>query len=257
MFNPPLLPGMPDFHDSLEYLRHTRNLSRESTAHKAGISASHLNQIIGKRKTPGPSSFDRLARFFDLSPAQRRHLEDLLQPSLDLPSPDELRRSLTEQSVHTHLAHLDQRDILGAYFDPLQTVLHGNEMLDRMMPGLDKVEHNLVRWLLTPTARERVEDWHGQLIYSVSNLRAVLGRYRDAPRAQELFQSLRTDIAFRDAWDSTALQVTYHWTCSTPIRLRIPGLTRPISLHLEVEQYGASSELFIVHGLYTASALAS
>ncbi|MFE3318121.1 hypothetical protein [Nocardia sp. NPDC059195] len=256
MFNPPLLPRMPDFHDSVEYLRHNRNLSRESTAQKAGISSTHLNELIWQRKMPGSTVFDKLVWFFGLTPAQRRHMEELMQPSGRLLSTDELRRRLTDQGVQAHLDYLDQHEILGGYLDPLQTVLQGNEVLHRMMPGLDKADHNVIRWMLTPAARDRVYGWHGELLYLVRNLRTVLAHYRDDPRAQELFQALRKDIAFRSAWDGTPMQVRYNWPRTTPMRLRVPGIRQPLAVNLEINEYGACSTVLIVHGLYSTAAIA-
>ncbi|MFE9790057.1 helix-turn-helix domain-containing protein [Nocardia salmonicida] len=256
MFNPPLLPGMPDFHDSVEYLRHHRNLSRESTAQKAGFSSSYLNQLIGQRKTPGTAVFDKLVEVFGLDLDPCRHLEALLQPSGSLESTDELRRRLVNHGVQAHLDWLDQREILGAYTDPLQTVLLANQVLHRMMPGLADCDYNIIRWMLTPIARDRVYGWHGELLDLVRHLRVALGRYRDDPRAQELFRTLRTDLAFRNAWDGTPMQVAYTWPRTPPMRLRIPGMNRPLSLNLEVNEYGACSELFIVHGTYNPCAIA-
>ncbi|MBW0272524.1 hypothetical protein ATM97_20300 [Nocardia sp. MH4] len=255
-FNPPLLPGMPDFHDSVEYLRLSRNLSREATAQQAGISISRLNQLIWQRQIPGTKVFDKLVRFHGLSPAQRRHWEDLLQPSRPLVSTDELRRRLTAHRVQDHLDVLDQHEILGGYLDPLQTVLMGNEVLHRMMPGLDQVDHNIIRWMLTPAAHDRVYGWHGELLGLARNLRTVLARYRDDPRAQELFHTLRKDIAFRSAWDGTPMQVTYDWPRTTPMYLRIPGTSKPLALNLEINEFGACSEVLVVHGLYSTPAIA-
>ncbi|MEU4317645.1 hypothetical protein AB0F85_04520 [Nocardia fluminea] len=187
---------------------------------------------------------------------QRLHLQDLLQASEHLPSTDELRRHLADQEVQAHLDSLDRHEILGAYLDSLLTVLHGNEALHRMMPGLDEVDFNIIRWMLTPTARARVEGVHDELLYLVTNLRAALDRYRDAPRARELFHTLRAEIGFRDAWDGTPMQVTYNWPRTTPIRLRMPGIRRPIPLNLEINEFGASSEILIVHGFYNIPAIA-
>ncbi|WP_338767863.1 hypothetical protein V7968_02455 [Nocardia vulneris] len=254
--NPPVLSGMPDFHDSVEYLRYYLNLSRESTAQKAGFSSSHLNQLIWQRKIPGPKVFEKLVRCFGLTPAQQRHLQDLLQPSVCLPPTDELRRRLTARGVQAHLDYLGRREVLGAYLDPLQTVLHGNEVLHRMMPGLDMADNNIVQWMLTPIARERVDGWASQLLYQVRTLRAALGRYRGAPRARALFQTLRTDIAFRSSWDATPMQVSDNGLCSPLLCMRIPGMRQPLSLNLEINEYEPGSELFIVHGLYSTHAIA-
>ncbi|MFE7720540.1 hypothetical protein ACFU44_16040 [Nocardia rhizosphaerihabitans] len=256
MSHDPVLSGMPDFHDTVEFLRHKRQLSRESTANKAGFSISRLNEVIQTRALPGPKVKKGLFAFFGLTPAQQRHLQDLLRPSAELPLTTGLRQYLTNRSVQHHLGYLDQCEVLGAYLDPLQTVLHGNQVFYRMMPGLDRADHNLVQWMLTPTARDLVEDWHGQLLCLVSNLRSSLGRYRDAPRARALFLKLRNDSEFRAAWDSTPLQVSYNWHRTTPLRLYLPDTEHPVTLNLEIDQYGACFEILTVHGLYSAPAIA-
>ncbi|MEV0852417.1 MmyB family transcriptional regulator [Nocardia fluminea] len=88
---------------------------------------------------------------------------------------------VTEQGIQAHLNHLAQRKILRANLNPLQTVLDGNEVLHRTMPGLDKADHNVMRRMLTPAARDRVYGWRGELLDLVRNLRTVLARYRDDP----------------------------------------------------------------------------
>ncbi len=252
-----VLSGMPDFHDTLEFLRHKRQLSRESTANKAGFGISRLNQIIQTRTKPGPKVQTGLFAFFDdLTPDQQRHLQDLLHPAAELPPINGLRQYLTNDGVHHHLDYLDQCEVMGAYLDPLQNVLHGNKVFYRIMPGLADADHNIVRWMFTPTSRDLIEDWHEHLPYNIRNLRAALGRYRDSPRARALFRTLRDNPDFRDAWDSTPMQVSYHWHRSIPLRLHSPGTEHPIQLNLEIDQYGACFEILSVHGLYNTHAIA-
>ncbi len=250
------LSGMPDFHDTVEFLRHKHRLSRESTATKAGFSISRLNEVIQNRAQPGPKLKKKLFAFFDLTPTQQRHLNDLLRPSAELPPITGLREYLTDQGVQHHLDYLDRCEVMGAYLDPLQNVLHGNKVFHRIMPGLDGADHNIVRWMFTPTARDLIEDWHEHMPYNIRSLRASLGHYRDAPRAQALFHTLREDLGFRQAWDSTPLQVSYNWHRSIPLRLRLPDTERPTQLNLEIDQIGACFEILSVHGLYSTPAIA-
>ncbi|WP_280498208.1 hypothetical protein [Nocardia farcinica] len=251
------LSGMPDFHDTLEFLRHKRQLSRESTANKAGFGISRLNQIIQTRTKPGPKVQTGLFAFFDdLTLDQQRHLQDLLHPAAELPPINGLRRYLTNDGVHHHLDYLDRCEVMGAYLDPLQNVLHCNKVFYRIMPGLADADHNIVRWMFSPTARDLIEDWHEHLPYNIRNLRAALGRYRDSPRAQALFRTLRDNPGFRQAWDATPLQVSYNWHRAIPLRLHPPGDAHPIQLNLEIDQYGACFEILSVHGLYNTRAIA-
>ncbi|MBF6540996.1 hypothetical protein IU418_27720 [Nocardia farcinica] len=145
---------------------------------------------------------------------------------------------------------------MGAYLDPLQNVLHANKVFYRIMPGLDDADHNIVRWMFTPTAHDLIEDWHEHLPYNIRNLRTALGRYRDSPRAQALFRTLRDNPGFRQAWDTTPLQVSYNWHRAIPLRLHPPGNAHPIQLNLEIDQYGACFEILSVHGLYNTNAIA-
>ncbi|MBF6366876.1 helix-turn-helix domain-containing protein [Nocardia puris] len=256
MLTSPALTGMPDFHDSVEYLRHHLNLSREALAHHAGISVSYLHQLIQKRTTPGPRAFDGLVRVFDLTPAQRRHLHELIQPSADLALAADMRRHLTNLGVHAHLNHLDTRDILAAYTDPLQTVLHANRTFYRVMPGLAEAGHNIIRWMLTPAARDILDNWDDELRYFVALLRPALGRHRDLPRARTLFRNLRAHTEFRDAWDNTPMHVAYDASRPTPFSIHIPCTNQPVLLSIEIDQYNACPDICLTHGLYNTATLA-
>ncbi len=251
-----LLDGMPDFHESVEFLRRQHHLSRESTAHHAGISASYLNQLIQNRTNPGPVVFDKLVSSLDLDASRRRHLEELWQPSADLPPAEELRRRLTNLGVRTHLDQLDHREIMGVYFDPLLNVLHGNQILHRVMPGLADADHNIMKWMLSAAARDSIINWDNELRFTISILRTALGRYRDLPRARLLFQDLSTHPAFRNAWRATPMRVTYYWSRPAPLRLRMPGTEQPVGLSIEIDEYGPDSDILIAHGLYNTSAIA-
>ncbi len=251
-----VLDGMPDFHETVELLRRKHHLSRESNAHQAGISASYLNQIIQNRTNPGPVVFDKLIRTFDLDPSLRRHVDELWQPSAELPPAEELRRRLTNLGVQVHLDNLDHHEIMGVYFDPLLTVLHGNQILHHLMPGLAEADDSIMKWMLSPAARDSIDNWHNELRFTISILRTALGRYRDLPRARQLFQDLRTNPAFRDAWSATPMHVTHYWTRPAPLRIRMPGTTKPIALSIEIDQHGLDSDIFIAHGLYNTCAIA-
>ncbi|MEU2043304.1 helix-turn-helix domain-containing protein [Nocardia niwae] len=251
----PALDGMPDFHDSLEWLRHHHHLSRESTAQHAGFSSSYLNRLIQHRTYPGPGVFTKLADAFDLDPAQRRHLHELWQPSLELPPTEQLRQHLTALGIHAHLDHLDTRDTLAVYLDPLRTVLHGNRIFHRIVPGLPEADNNYFQWMFSPAARDRIHDWDNEARYTVTILRGTLGRYRDLPRARTLFQRLRTTPEFPSIWESTPMQVTYDRPRPTPIHVRTPGTDKPLPLSLEISDYPDCPHVLLAYGLYDTSAI--
>ncbi|MFF2085419.1 hypothetical protein ACFVVM_16720 [Nocardia sp. NPDC058176] len=250
------LTGMPDFHDSLEYLRLHHDLSREALAREADISASYLHRIIRKRLHPGTKALPGLIGAFDLDAAQQRHLHELLQPSADLAPITELRSRLSDLGIQSHLDSLDNHEVMAALFDPLQTVLHGNRVFHRLMPGIADAGNNIVQWMCTPTARDSYDTWDDDMRYFVRMLRTALGRYRDLPRARALFRTLRTYPEFRRVWDSTPMQLTYG-PRTAPFRIRTTGSAIPTSLGIEVDEYDDCPDVIIVHGLYNTTAIAS
>ncbi len=51
------------------------------------------------------------------------------------------------------------------------------------------------------------------------------------------------------------MQINYNWR-RTLMRLRVPDTKQPLALNLEINEYGACSEVLIVHGIYSTSAIA-
>ncbi|MGY2090472.1 MmyB family transcriptional regulator [Nocardia gipuzkoensis] len=256
MHKAPPLDGMPDFHDSLEWLRHRHHLTRESAAQQAGFSTSYLNKLIRDRTYPGTRVFTKLADAFDLDPAQRRHLHELWQPSDDLPPAQQLRQHLTALGIQTHLDHLDNRQALAVYLDPLRTVLHGNRTFHRMVPSIAEADNNYFQWMFSPAARDHIDNWDNEARYTVTILRGTLGRYRDLPRARDLFRKLRTTPEFPRIWEATPMQVTYDRPRPTPIHIRTPGTNKPLSLNLEISDYPDCPHVLLAYGLYDTSAIA-
>ncbi|MGY1946221.1 helix-turn-helix domain-containing protein [Nocardia asiatica] len=252
----PPLDGMPDFHNSLEWLRHRDHLTRESAAQQAGFSSSYLNKLIRDRISPGPRVFAKLAHAFDLDPSQRRHLHELWQPSDDLPPAEQLRQHLTVLGIQTHLDHLDNRQALAVYLDPLRTVLHGNRTFHRMVPSIAEADNNYFQWMFSPAARDHIHNWDNEARYTATILRGTLGRYRNLPRARTLFRKLRTTPEFPRIWETTPMQVTYDRPRPTPIHIRTPGTDEPLSLNLEISDYPDCPHVLLAYGLYDTSAIA-
>ncbi|MET7769068.1 hypothetical protein [Nocardia sp. NPDC005366] len=254
----PTLPGMPNLIDSLEFLRHRRHLSRESTAKEAGFSGGRLNQINQKRTAPGPAVFKKLLTAFDtdLDTDQRRHLRELKKPSLYLPTTGELRQRLTRQGVDAHLNYLDTRNMLALCIDPLRFVLHANQTFHRMVPGLAEVDNNYVRWLFTPAARDRITDWDTEVIHTITILRANLGRYRALPRARDLYRQLRATPGFTPIWDATTMQVAYGCPHNQLLHIHTPDTDETSTLRLEISDYGGCPETLLIHGFPDACAIA-
>ncbi|WP_040786032.1 helix-turn-helix domain-containing protein [Nocardia pneumoniae] len=247
----PTPAGLPDFHDSLEFLRRHHHLSRESAAQHAGISTSYLNRIAQNRKLlPGRNVVTKLAHSYGLDPWQQRHLHELWEPSAPLTPADELRHRLTSLDVQRHLDHLDTREILAVYIDPLATVLHGNQTFHRTVPGLADADNNLALWMFTLAARRIIDNWNDEARLAVTILRGALGRYRDLPRAQHLFRTLRADPEFTRLWESTTLQVAYGRRNPAPIRLHTLDADEPFPLSLEISEFADCTDVLIAYGIH-------
>ncbi|WP_431957974.1 hypothetical protein [Nocardia lijiangensis] len=252
----PILDGMPDFHDTLEFLRLRDRRSRADVATAARISTSHLDKIVGNRITPGRNSFDKLTHAFDLDLDQRQHLQELWQPSRGLPHAEELRQRLTSHGVQADLDDLDARDVLAVYFDPFRTVLHGNRIFRRTVPGLAEADNNFSLWMFSPAARDCIDNWESEIPYTVAILRGTLGRYRDHPRARSLFRKLRATPEFPRLWDTTPMQVAYECRRLAPINLHAPWTNQPRSLSLAIGEYGESPDVLIAYGVFDTLAIA-
>ncbi|MCP2320944.1 Helix-turn-helix domain-containing protein [Nocardia amikacinitolerans] len=252
----PILDEMPDFHDTLEFLRLRDRRSRSDVARSAHISTSHLDKIIANRTIPGPNAFAKLTDAFDLEPAQRQHLYELWQPSRALPHAEELRQRLTIAGVQTYLDDLNTRDVLAVCVDPLRTVLHGNRIFHRTVPGLAEADNNFGLWMFSPAARDNVVNWESEIRYTVAILRGTLGRYRDHPRAQSLFRKLRATPEFPRLWDTSPMQVAYGCHRLAPINLHAPWTNQPRSLSLAISEYGESPDVLIAYGVFDTHAIA-
>ncbi|WP_433759558.1 hypothetical protein [Nocardia sp. CA-135398] len=249
----PIPAGLPDFHDSLEFLRRHHHLSRESAAQNAGISTSYLNKLAQNRKLlPRRNIVTKLARSYGLDSWQQRHLHELWEPSAHLTPAGELLHRITGLGVRAHLDHLDTREVLAVYIDPLATVLAGNWTFHRTVPGLADAGNNLALWMFTPTARRTIDNWDDEARLTVTILRGALGRYRDVPRARQLFQTLRANTEFAHIWDSTVLQVAYGRRYPAPIRLHTPDATEPLPLSLEISEFTDCADVLVAYGIFDA-----
>lgn len=249
-------PRMPDFYDWLLRARLHLGLSRESAAQRAGISTSYVNRIERDHAHPAREVVERLARAYHLNPWQQRHTFDLWEPSATLPPTADLRCHVEGPAVQAHLDHLDARYVASAYITPLSTVLQSNRTFEQAVPGLADCDHNLALWFFTPTARHVIDHWDHEALGWVAVIRAMLGRYRDTPQAQQLLRKLRATNDFHRLWERNQLQVAYGRRTAPPIRLRLPCAPIPVSISPQVTEFGDRTDLLVVYGVVEAPAIA-
>ena len=247
----PISPhGIPELRKAVEFLSLEQGLTRTDLARQVGISVGYLNGFIRGRKHPRNEIKARVINSFPLRDAQRRHLFELAQPSQHLPPTDELHRCITKLGAQDHLADLDAYGYVGLYLDPLRNILCGNESFHQLVPGLAAVDHNYVRWMFSPEARRLVVNWPDEARLAVIILRSSLGRFRDDPRARELFETLMRDRDFARLWKSTTMQVAYGRDIPTPMLVHTPDATEPQPLDLEISQYNGCEYVIFANGGY-------
>ncbi|WP_040713560.1 MmyB family transcriptional regulator [Nocardia takedensis] len=242
--------GIPILRDSLEYLRNQHGLSREALAHRIDKSTSLLNQVAYGTRAASVEVLEALACVFNLSDDEQTHIRELSEPSQHLPPADAIRSCLIDLNVQANLDEADARDTLLVYLDPLRTVLLGNRIFHRAVPGLADADGNYFLWLFSAEARRLVADWEDEARLAVTILRTVLGRHRALPRAHALFRKLMTDPDFARIWESTTMQVAYGRGIRNPIRARTPDSTEPISLDLEIAEFGGCEYTISAYGTY-------
>ncbi|MFC3961640.1 MmyB family transcriptional regulator [Nocardia jiangsuensis] len=241
---------MPDLYRWLTLVRKRLDLSQEPAAHAAGISSSYLRHIERQQMRPTRKVLEVLMAVYQLDPPQKRHTQQLWEPSAELLPAQELRRHLDTPAIREHLNRLGLRHVPTAYLDPLATVLHGNPSFRLAFPDLGEADDNLPLWLFSPTGRRVVANWEYEARECVTAMRAALGRYRDTPQARRLLEHLLTDNDFERLWQSTRLEVSYSRHATTTLRPLYPDSTAPMPLSFQITEVADRDDILVATGIY-------
>ncbi|MGN2638423.1 MmyB family transcriptional regulator [Nocardia takedensis] len=133
--------------------------------------------------------------------------------------------------------------------------MHGNKTFHRSVPGLDEAEHNYIQWIFSRHARRIVVDWESEARLAVAILRAVLGRYRNLPRARRLFHTLMSNPDFARIWRATPMHVAYGRDYPAPIRVHTPHSDEPQPCHLTLTDYDGCDNIVVAYGTHNAPVL--
>jgi transcriptional regulator with XRE-family HTH domain len=192
--------------------RRVTGLRREELALAAGVSVDYYTRLEqGRAGNVSDQVLHALADVMRLSPAERRHLSDLVRsPATASPTSRPVRG---RPALHTLLQSLDP---IPAF---LQTARMDIVALNRMakvliddFEAMPRVERNLVRWLfLNPRARLVYPDWAEVSAMTVAYLRMAAGQDPDDPRLGELVDGLTASSAeFARLWaDYSVTYCTY------------------------------------------------
>ncbi|MEV4204352.1 helix-turn-helix domain-containing protein [Nocardia salmonicida] len=229
---------LPDLGRWVRRVREHRELSRPEAAGLLNISYELLRKIEYGTTPCTLPVLEQMITTYGLDTAQARHTRDLALPSVSLTPVEELRTHHSARERLTKLNELDERGLVGAYIDPLWSLVHANKRFRSELPGIDRYDDNAALWFFHPgtttrTAETLVVHWEAAAAYLVASLRAAFGIHRHNPQAQALFQKLCGSATFTELWN-TELEVAYGYPTDEPLRLRDPdtGNLYSVRIHL-------------------------
>ncbi|WP_083885508.1 MmyB family transcriptional regulator [Nocardia thailandica] len=221
-------------------IREHQGLSRPEAASRLAISYDLLKKIEHGSTPCSPPVLEQMITTYGLDESQARHTRELAEPSASLIPVEELRTRPAAAEHHATLRRLDERGWVGAYLDPLWTVIYANQRFRAELPDVDAYDDNLALWFFhpgstTPTAEPRVVHWDAAATHIVASLRAKFGLYRHSARARELHETLSAATPFRDRWTGST-EVAYGYKTVQPMKVRdlATGEECPIRIHLGV-----------------------
>lgn len=229
---------LPDLGRWVRRVREDRELSRPEAAGLLTISYELLRKIEYGTTPCTLPVLEQMITTYELGPAQARHTRDLARPSVSLTPVEELRTHHSARERLSTLNGLDERGLVGAYIDPLWSLVHANKRFRSELPGIDRYDDNAALWFFHPgtttrTAESLVVHWDTTAAYMVASLRAAFGIHRHNPQAQALFQKLCGSHTFTELWN-TRLEVAYGYPTDEPLQLREPdtGNLYSVRIHL-------------------------
>ncbi|MGW6120873.1 MmyB family transcriptional regulator [Nocardia sp. NPDC055165] len=229
---------LPDLGRWVRRVREHRELSRPEAAVLLNIGYELLRKIEYGTALCTLPVLEQMITSYGLDMAQARHARDLALDPVPLAPLEELRARPSARDHLSTLRSLDERSLVGAYIDPLWSVVHANKRLRSELPGIDRYDDNIGLWYFHPgttahTAESLVVDWDTVAAYLVASLRAAFGIHRQTPQAQALFHKLCGSETFRELWN-TSLEVAYGYPTEEPLQLREPntGQLYSVRIHL-------------------------
>ncbi|MFE2997381.1 helix-turn-helix domain-containing protein [Nocardia sp. NPDC059246] len=243
---------MPRLGSWLQQVRDNRGLSQRQLALRTNISEPYIPKIEAGR-IPSREVLDQLICTLSLNPMQARYTRDLWAPAASLPSIDELRERSTTSSRIEHLERLDDSGVIAVYTDPLWNILAANASFHRALPGLAEPENNLALWHFHSTRGRRPAmdvtlQWEHEAAFLVSILRGAFGRYRESPRARDLFERLRHDKTFARLW-SDIVNVAYARRTGDRAQLRDPATGEPYSISIDIHEVADAPEIRVCYAI--------
>ncbi|MEV6222634.1 helix-turn-helix domain-containing protein [Nocardia fluminea] len=137
---------LPDLGRWVRRVREHRELSRPEAAGLLNISYELLRKIEYGTAPCTVAVLEQMITTYELNPAQARHRRDLVRAPVPLDPVEELRTRLSDRDHLSTLSSLDERGFIGAYIDPLWSLVHANKRFRSELPGIDYYDDNVSLW---------------------------------------------------------------------------------------------------------------
>ncbi|MFD0273530.1 helix-turn-helix transcriptional regulator [Kitasatospora sp. NPDC127111] len=168
--------------------RRTTGLRREEVALLAGVSIEYYRRLEqGKQHRPGTAVLEAVARVLRLDEDERRHLFELARAPRSVTADAAAAGAAPSRTLRPDvLRMLDIVDPCPAYvLSRANDLLAANTRGLLLLPGIEqwpRQRRNTARYtFLHPAARSLYGNWEDVAAATVAHLRAVAGRYPDAP----------------------------------------------------------------------------
>lgn len=192
--------------------RRTRGLRREEVAVLAGLSPTwyaYLEQ--GRRIQPSPEVLDSIARVLQLNEDERRYLHVLaygggqvrLDPlAADITSDDLLGQVIAVTDMITYPVYSTN-----SYCDLLSWNQAATEWYGDWDARSGGQPPNMLEWLMSPAARDRLADWEDEARDSVARWRAEVAHFPNDVRVRSMITEFeQLSPHFKDWWNDHDVQ---------------------------------------------------
>ncbi|MGW6729597.1 MmyB family transcriptional regulator [Nocardia sp. NPDC055029] len=199
--------SIPNLALTLRWIRDDLRLTQRQAASQIGFSEIHLGRFETGKSKPPPESLEQIISGYRVNKAMAAHLRELAGRAIPLAPATALRAYVrAEKSLMLNLDRFQARAVPAAFIDPFCNVLACNDVFTAALPGIDD-GWSIPLWMFSDQ-RDAVVDPEAEGAWSVSILKATLGRHRDSEQARELVTGLEDSRWARRLWAASLAVAT-------------------------------------------------
>ncbi|MFD4433932.1 helix-turn-helix domain-containing protein [Nocardia sp. NPDC058497] len=204
----PLHVSIPSLGATCRWIREDRDLTREQAARVLRLSTSHLRRIERGVSMPHQNTLQAIIRGYHLPQAMATHLHDLVIPAIPLTPVEHLRTHvLADTALTLNLERFQAREVLASYVDPMGNMLARNDLFANTLTGIDGIGSFPV-WMFSEHSKDVLIDPESECSWSVSMLKAALGRHRASTQARDLVHAMASISQAQQQW-AASLSVSH------------------------------------------------